>query len=320
VKVELYPEDILLEFAASALQNGSERAVVRQAPYLKHLPRSIELSEDFALQWQTMIKAAVKRFVADTFGLRPFLFDVDGYTRRFNSADEHFWNSCSFSFSHRGAERIYELMMREFIEEEPMFLVALPDDALMISICTQNFGRYSFPWLCRNKACWLTQALFVACQNVPIHNVSWLYLFEKPSEVALPLRELLIERCSDVLITCNARVRWLINGQGEWLIPAREGRMPARVMFHSLGPNQFFSEVRTFISSADAAFNEWSGTAVVGIDDERFIKGAMQQYGFKEEVREFERLVGEFSERSNVEDMIYESIIQNQHSGRSSTD
>lgn len=320
MKVQLYPEDILFEFAESSLQHGCDKAVVPQAPYLKHLPRHIDLSEEFAVRWQTLVKAAVKRFVADTFGLRPFLFEVDGYTRRFNSADEHFWNSCSFSFSHRGAERFYELMMREFIDEEPMFLVALPDDALLISICTQNFMRYSFPWLCRNKACWLTQALFVVCQNVPIHNVSWLYLFESPATVELPLRELLVERCADVLMACNARVRWWIQGQGEWLVPARDGRLPAQVLFHSMGPNKFVSEVRTFISSAESAFDAWSGAAVVGIDDERFIKGAIQQSGFREEVREFERLAGELVERSNVEETIYESIIQDQNSSRSSTD
>ncbi|MBU1105172.1 MAG: hypothetical protein KKB51_00790 [Candidatus Riflebacteria bacterium] len=322
MKVQLYPEDILLEFVASLLPGG-ENVKIPHAPYLRHLPRQIDFSEEFAERWQALFKPVVKRLVADTFRLRPFLFDVDGYTKRFNCADEQFWNTCSFSFSQRGAERLYELMVREFIEEEPMFLVALPDDALILSICTQNFGRYSFPWLCRNHAGWLTKALFVAWQHVQVNKVPWLYLLENPTEVELPLRDYLIERCADLVAACNERMLSLYNVPGsneQARSTVRSEHLPLEVSFYSLTIFELIETVRGFISKSQVAFNVWSGDGALGIDDERFIKGAVQQSGFAEEAREFERLVGDYLENKGMEETIYESIIQNQSSDRSSTE
>jgi len=323
VKLQLYPEDILLEYAEKAFANSIDAAVVKHAQYLNRLPRMIEFSEEFAERWQALVKSAVKRFVADTFKLRPFLFDVDGYTKRFNSADEQFWNSCEFSFSQRGAERLYELLMREFIEEEPMFLVATPDDGLMLSICTNNFGRYSFPWLCRNRANWLTQALFVAWQQVVIDRIPWQYLLENPAEVALPLREYLIERCADLLVASSGHLRHInpaAPGQHVDVVnDLREDAVPIKVAFNMRGFNETVEAVRKFIRAAEKAFAYWAGDGNVGLDDEKFIRGAIQQYRFVEEVREFEQLVSDYLEGRGTEEAIYESIIQNQNSNRSST-
>ena len=321
MKVQLYPEDILFEFVERMLPGG-ETVKMQHAPYLKHLPRQIEFSEEFVERWQALFKPAIRRFVADTFGLRPFMFNVDGYTRRFNCADEQFWNTCSFSFSHRGAERLYELMLREFSEEEPMFLMAFPDDALLISICTQNFGRYSFPWLCRNHAGWLTQALFVAWQHVQVNKVPWLYLLENPAIVELPLRDFLIERSADLVAACNVQMLsfYRMPGSNDQIRSSvRSEHLPLEVSFHSLTILDFIEAVRSFIHKAQTAMNAWSGESALGIDDERFIKGAVQHSGFAEEAREFERLVGDYLENKSVEDTIYESIIQNQNSSRSST-
>jgi len=324
VKLQLFPEDILLEYAEKSFAVSVDSAVVKHAQHLKHLPRMIEFSEEFAGRWQSLVKSAVKRFVADTFKLRPFLFDVEGYTQRFNSADEHFWNSCEFSFSQRGAERLYELLMREFIEEEPMFLVATPDDGLILSICTSNFGRYSFPWLCRNRANWLTQALFVAWQQVVIDRISWQYLLDNPAEVALPLREYLIERCADLIIACSGHMRHLDpstpSGQLVDVVnDLREDGVPLKVSFNQHDFSGKVTTVRRFIASAEKAFAYWSGEGSVGLDDEKFIRGAVQQYRFAEEVREFEQLVSDYLEGRGMEGAIYESIIQNQNSNRSST-
>ncbi|PKL48725.1 MAG: hypothetical protein CVV42_08770 [Candidatus Riflebacteria bacterium HGW-Riflebacteria-2] len=323
MKLQLYPEDILLEYAEKAFANGCDAAVVKQSPYLKHLPRAIEFSQDFAERWQTLVKSTVKRFVADTFRLRSFIFEIEGYTKRFNCADEQFWNSCDFSFSQRGAERLYELLMREFIEEEPMFLVATPDDGLMLSICTSNFGRYSFPWLCRNRASWLTQALFVAWQQVAIDRVPWQYLLENPAEVALPLREYLIERCADLVVACSAHLRRInpaIGAQPVDLInDLREDGVPLKVAFYTQNFDATVAAVRKFVAAAEKAFANWAGAGSIGLDDEKFIRGALQQYRFAEEVREFEQLVGDYLEGRGMEEAIYESIIQNQNSDRSST-
>ncbi len=323
MKLQLYPEDILLEYAEKAFVGGIDAAAVKHAQYLNRLPRMIEFSEEFAERWQALVKSAVKRFVADTFKLRPFLFDVEGYTKRFTSADEHFWNSCEFSFSQRGAERLYELLMREFIEEEPMFLVATPDDGLILSICTNNFGRYSFPWMCRNRASWLTQALFVAWQQVVIDRIPWQYLLENPAEVALPLREYLIERCADLLVASSGHLRHINPASPGQHIDVvndlREEAVPLRVAFNMRGFNETVEAVRKFIKTAEKAFEYWAGEGSAGLDDEKFIRGAVQQYRFADEVREFEQLVSDYLEGRGMEEAIYESIIQNQNSNRSST-
>lgn len=323
MKLQLYPEDILLEFSERMLQSDDKPLSWRNSSYLKHLPLQIEFSEEFAERWQQLLKNVVRRFVADIFSLRPFLFEIEGYTKRFNSADEDFWNFCSFSFSHRSAERMYEVMMSEFMPERPLFLVALPDDALFLSICTQTFNRYSFQWLIRNKANWLTQALFIACQHVQINNVPWLHLLENPATVELPLREYLIERCADVVVACNTKMQSLgimsvVDGTPAG-VPDHNERGSIEVSFYNLSTSQMIEAVRQFILIAQTAINVWLGAGCVCIDDERFIKGAVQQSGFTRETSEFERLVNDYTEKRGMEETIYESIIQNQNSDRSST-
>ena len=78
MKIELCPEDMLLEYVENRL-NGRFDVQVKNEQYLKHLPPNIEFSEEFALKWQAMVEPAVKRFIAETFALRTFLFEVDGY-------------------------------------------------------------------------------------------------------------------------------------------------------------------------------------------------------------------------------------------------
>lgn len=324
MKLQLYPEDMLLEFSEHMLQTGAEISSWRKGQYLKHLPLQIDFSEEFAESWQQLLKNVVMRFIADTFALRPFLFEIDGYTKRFNSTDENFWNFCSFSFSHRSAERLYEMMMTEFMPEKPLFLVVTPGDALFLSICTRNFNCYSFQWLTRNKASWLTQALFVACQTVKIDDVPWLHLLKNPASVELPLREYLIERCADVVAACNTQIQSLCIMAGSDGAPAgipdHNKRGSIEVTFHNLSATQMIEVVSQFILIAQAAINVWVGEGCVCIDDERFIKGAVQQSGFARETGEFERLVNDYTEKRGMEETIYESIIQNQNSDRSSTE
>ena len=63
MKVELCPEDMLLEYVENRL-SGKFDAVIRHEQYLKHLPHDFEPSEEFAARWQTMVSAALKRFNA----------------------------------------------------------------------------------------------------------------------------------------------------------------------------------------------------------------------------------------------------------------
>jgi hypothetical protein len=317
VKIQLCPEDTLLEYAEQIMKTGGEQILLKHGPYLERFPHTLEFSEEFAERWQVLCKAAVKRFVADTFALRPFLFDVDGYTKRFTCADEQFWQTCEFVFSHRGAERFYELMMKDITRETPMYIVAKADDALLLSMSTRLFHNYSFPWLHRNRANWLTQALFVAWQQVSIDKIPWQFLLEQPKEVELPLRDYLIERCTDVISACNQHFRGLAEAAGhagEVLQVSPYGRPSLRVTFYQRTAGELIAAVNRFIGVARAAMDFWAGEGVIAIDDERFIKGTIQQYGFAGEVAELEQLIKDYQENRSVEEDIYESIIQNQNS------
>ncbi|MDD2999080.1 MAG: hypothetical protein PHV05_08480 [Candidatus Riflebacteria bacterium] len=313
MKIGLYPEDMLLEYLENRL-NGQFHTKIKYHNYLQKLPDAIEFSEEFALKWKSLVEAAVKRLIADTFALRPFLFEVDGYTKRFCSADHQFWNHLNFTFSHRGAERLYEEMRSEVTSDEPLYPVTLPADALLISLCKNNFSLYSFAWFDKNNASWIIQALFVAWQKVRIDNVPWQYLFDNPARTELPLRDYLIERAADYLAGCNAHFAKIVSGgNGTRHIRATES---LELTFESSPKNtlELFSHVEKFIKSAQNAIAWWSSEGTVANDDERFIAGAARTFGFETELAEFRALTNEYMENQGMEEQIYESILRNQTS------
>ena len=55
MKIELCPEDMLLEYVENRL-NGRFDVQVKNEQYLKHLPPNIEFSEEFALKCDRIIK------------------------------------------------------------------------------------------------------------------------------------------------------------------------------------------------------------------------------------------------------------------------
>lgn len=309
MKIEICPEDMLLEYVENRLQ-GRFDVPVKYEQHLKKLPAAIEFSEEFALKWKTMVGAAVKRFIAETFSLRGFLFEAEGRVRRLSAADEGLWHGVEFAFSHRGAERLYEQLLAKETHELPLYPVALPADALLISICSNDFTLYSFPWLNKNSANWLIKACFVAWQPVSYDQVPWQCFFNEPAGVELPLREYLIERAADYVAGCNQKL--------STLIPAEAGRRRSRsshleLSFDGRGSAllSMYNSVRGFVTAVRKAITWWSSEGSVCIDDERYIAGAAKAFGLDTEFAEFEAMATSLVENKNLEDQIYESIIRN---------
>lgn len=310
MKIELCPEDMLLEYVENRLL-GRQNAVIKNEQYLQHLPGNIEFSEEFALKWKAMVEPAVKRFIAGTFSLRSFLYEVDGYTRRFTAADASFWKELEFTFSFRGAERLYEQMIMKQSEEEPLYPVVLPADALLISICNNDFSLYSFAWLCKNSANWLIKACFVAWQQVSYHEVRWQYFFENPGKVELPLREYLIERAADYVAGCNIKLSNMFPATDNGQRIRSSSNFELCFDNRDCGVMAMYNSVKALVTVARKAIAYWSSEGCVGIDDERFIAGAAKTHGFDVEFAEFEAVATSLVENKNLEDQIYESIIRN---------
>lgn len=310
MKISLCPEDMLLEYVENCL-NGRFNAVIEHERYLGHLPASIEFSEEFAGRWQAMVGPAVKRFIAETFALRSFIFDVDGYTKRFSAADAGFWADVELRFSERGAERLYEQLLGKVNGETPLYPVALPADALLISICSNDFSLYSFPWMVKNKADWLIMACYAAWQKISLTAVPWLWLFENPAAVELPLREYLIERAADFVAAANLRVQALFPGFKAEHTPRPTLGLELSVNVGVTGVPALYEYVNAFVAKVRAAVEFWCSQGAVGIDDERFIAGAAKIHGLDSEYAAFLKAAGAIIENMTEGEQIYESLIRN---------
>jgi len=310
VKLELCPEDMLFEYVENRL-NGKFNAVVHHEQYIGHLPSSIEFSEEFARRWQTMIAPAMRRFIAETFWLRSFIFSVDGYTKRFSPADAPFWDSVELCFSHRGAERMYEEFLSAHNNEKPLYPVVLPADALLVSVCANDYSLYSFAWMLKNRANWLIMACYVAWQKVSLTAVSWQCLFESPAAVELPLREYLIERAADYLAAVNLCVQALHPAFKAEHTPRPIVGMPLSLIAANTGVPALHKYVESFVAKVRSAVEFWCSEGSAGIDDERYIVGAMKTSGFDSEYAAFSKAAEAILEKMTTEEQIYESLIRN---------
>ena len=309
MKLQLCPEDMLLEYVEQRL-TGCFNLPIKHEAYLKHLPPELELSEEFAVRWQAMVEPAIRRFIASTFALRGFIFEVDGYTRRFTAAEPAFWNDIEFRFSHRGAERLYEQMLFSVTSEQPLLPVVLPADALLVSICRNDFSEYSFAWLAKNSGNWLIKACLVAWQRVGQWHVPWQYFFNEPAGVELPLREYLLERAADYVAACNELL--LRQYPGATTHTPRPPRgLPLTMDKVLVELPEIYKHVKAFVAAVRKAIAYWSGEGCVCIDDERFIAGAAAAYGLDSEFAAFEAAAGTIVEKLTSEEQIYESLIRN---------
>lgn len=315
--ITLCPEDLLLAFVEKLLR-GEENPVGERIEYLKHLPTEIDFSEEFAVKWQALVEPAMKKFIATTFGLRQFLFDVEGYTKRFAVTDPQFWETVDLKFSHRAAQRLYELMVFSVHEIHPLYQIATPADAMLISVCIKDFTQYSFAWLEKNSASWLIKAIFMTWRPTRMAQLPWQHLIRNPKIVELPLRDYMIEKAADYLAACSAATALTIHDKspraprvytadkvgGLEMILDEPRMIIGRWLDYSL---EIIAEMRSAISF-------WTGEGAANIDDERFVAGAARVFGFDTEVSEFDRRLSMFRESFGVKEAINESILHDQTS------
>lgn len=317
MKLEIFPEDILLEYVQKLL-DGEEKPRLKMSRYFDSFPESLEPSEEFVVSWQKMIEPVVKKFIADTFSLHQFLFDSDGYVKKFCATDAEFWQNIELSFSHRSAQRLYEHMLMANSSDEPLYLIALPADALFISIALADFEQYSYAWFAKNKASWIVSALFIAWQPVKADlPAPWQSCFKDPGSVDLPVRAYLLERASAYYSCINHLVRRSI-----------ERNKPADSDFYRLASERSGAGLPlNFVASGNIdkvclngralanlireAMNYWTQDGMIAIDDDRFLNGIFNESGLARELIEFETVIKEFSENKSLEERVDESIIFN---------
>lgn len=316
MKIELFPEDMLLEFARGRLRVETNPAVKGMA-HLEHLPDKIEFSEEFPQKWQEIAEPAVKRFIASTFGLRKFLFDVDGYTKRFSAADPQFWENVDLKFSHRAAERLYEQMVFPIHKKEPLYHLVLPADAILVSIFQWNFTRFSFAWLLKNSASWLVKAVFVSWQTGNMNDLPWQHLLEYPEKVELPLRDYLVEKTAEYLAFCSMMLRQRLQIK-ESVSRFYDAELVGGVRSPFLDSARFgestFNYINKMIKNTRTAVAYWTGEGTVNIDDEKFVAGSLKTFGFEHEAAAFESLLNMYIETVDTREAIHESILRNQTS------
>jgi hypothetical protein len=323
VKVELFPEDVLLDYVAGLLRGENDPAVPGLA-YLKHFPVEIEFSQDFPARWQALVEPAFKRFVASTFGLRKFMFEVNGHVTRFSATDPGFWENVDLEFSQRAAQRLYEYMVFVALEIEPVFPLVLPADAILVSICLRDFSRYSFAWLLKNNAGWLVKALFMTWQSAKMNDLAWLSLLKEPAEVELPLRDYCVEKVADYLCCCSQKISAAMTPPAERKARIYTAEQIGGLELSLRDGNRFsFTDidyVTAVIEQMRSAIKFWTGTGTVAIDDEKFIAGASRQFGLDLEIETFTRIAREYGDGIGMEERIYESILLDQIADTRSVD
>lgn len=316
MKIELFPEDMLLEYVKGRLC-GETRPAVKGFNYLEYLPEQIEFSEEFPQKWQELVEPAVKRFFASTFGLRRFLFDVEGYTRRYTVSDPQFWENIDLKFSHRAAQRLYEEMVMPVHKKEPLYPLVLPADAVLICLCLRDFSKFSLAWLLKNSASWLIIAAFLTWQAGKMSDLLWQHLLENPEKVELPLRDYLVEKTAEYLAFCSMLLRSFlkIDEPAPRFYDAEAiGCLRSPFFDSPIFYTNTLNYINRMISTTRKAVAFWSGEGTVNIDDEKYIAGSLKTFGFEHEAAAFERLLGIYQENIGTREAIHESILRNQTS------
>lgn len=258
MKISIYPEDILIEYTKSLLQR--EHFAHPDKNYIKRFPETIEFSSEFGEEWQNLVTIAIKAYLGKFFSNRKFLVDQNGSIKSYNLSDHEIWQNLDFTFSIRSAQRLYERMLSDVVSDYKIFpgqhLIATVADALFISICTNNFSNYNFPWLVKNKANWLIKAFYIAkASNWDYGLPAWGYFFENCEDIEFPLRELLIEKLSFFLIeaTSNVGVSDIVN-------------------------ERVSNNVTDMYNLFNKALTSWKEKCTITYEDEKYLDGALNYY------------------------------------------
>lgn len=313
MKIQLYPEDILLEYTQKLLE-GETNPEIKHAKHFSAFPPDIDFSEEFCEKWQQIVEPVVKKFICDSFAFYPFLFESDGYTKKYSVTDVEFWENIDIGFSHRSALRLYERMLIEPLDRLPDYILALPGDAVFLSIATANFKLYSFPWLTKNKASWVIKAIYVAWNFIGIDEVPWKGLLANPETVELPLRGYLIDRAT-IFLRC---VNYILEKIAENQVPSRSELDKIAIMpgysvplryYLSNKPHQIIKSSNKLIELLEKAVSYWTAEGMCGLDDDRFVNGIFNSSGIKQEFKGFDEVVAKIADTNRLEESVDESVV-----------
>lgn len=317
MKIEIYPEDMLLDYVEQLLKGGDSPRL-KYAAHLGKLPANPEFSEEFAQRWQNLVEPVVKKFIVDTFSLHQFLFNCDGHVRKFASTDAEFWQTIELEFSHRGAQRLYEHMLKQASGEVPLYPIALPADALFVSLALGDFDQYSYAWFEKNNANWVIWALFIAWQPVYSEKVAWKTCFDRWQHVPLPVRGYLYERAAAWYSCVNHLIRMAGEnyyvGESEFyqlLGEKSASGLPLRFIAAPPKVSQIALFGRQLAESIRGAHRQWTDAAMVALDDDRFLQGLFNSTGLAAHLEDFEAVLRDYNETRGLEERVNESVIFN---------
>lgn len=313
MKVQLYPEDLLLEYTQRLLE-GETSPEIKYSNYFDAFPPEIDFSEEFCEKWQQIVEPVVKKFICDSFAFYSFLFDSEGYTKKYSVTDAEFWQTIDIEFSHRSALRVYERMICEKVHRLPDYILALPGDAIFLSIATTNFKLYSFPWLTKNRASWVIKAIYLTWDFLGIDEVPWQGLLAKPENVELPLRGYIIDRATIFLRCVNYVLDKIAENQNpskselDKISAAPGGGVPLK-FYVSRKPHKIIKSSNKLIELLEKAVACWTAEAMCTLDDDRFINGIFNSSGIKQEFKGFDEVVAKIADTNRLEESVDESVV-----------
>lgn len=289
MKIQVVPEDIILEYVKKRLQ-GNLNPVVKYRNYFDQLPSKIEVSEEFLDEWKKILQITVQKYIVSKFKLKQFIFEENDRVKRYSVADPQFWNNTKIEFSYRSVDRIWELIKIDKTE----FLLTKPGDALFLSILAQNFSNYSLEWLIANKACWAIIAVFIQVYDLKDNSGEHIIRIMKKKGLPLPLRGLLLESAANTITKVNQEISAELKMEKPYF---------AKI-------NRIAPSIRELINSINSAVKRWTGEESLALDDERYIRGLHSSLKLDQEFKIFEDNLNKAAEKNNLKEAIHESIIQ----------
>jgi hypothetical protein len=253
----IYPEDVLINYVGRRLDRDKKTSVYKK--FIKQFPSSITYSEEFLPKWSKLVNSSTQAYIGLLFQNKVFSINKGEKIFSYTVYNKEFWEDLDFNFTHRGADRLYETMLKDWqnaVEDlAHEYLIATASDALFISICVNDFYLYTFPWLVANKANWFIIACFI--ENTTKNHFDFTkckYLLEHPETCEFPLRIFLIEKLADYLTYIEDRIK---NLRVYDFVFAREA-----------------GEMYTHLKKA---LDYWINKVPIGFEDERYLLGAMTQ-------------------------------------------
>ena len=318
MKIELCPEDMLLEYTQKRLR-GNMNPTFENRKYLKYLPFTIDISQEFLDEWKAMVIPTINKLVTDIFCLREFILEEGSGIKKYCAIHPEFWERVEFKLSDRGVARAYELMLEAHIQKPPAYRLAADADALIISLMTQKFGLYSHKWLIKNKASWLIKALFIRLCTTFNSSVTWEVYFDKSHEVELPLREFLIEAVAGYLKYIIGNISFDFaceNNQRSFDFESEKQEFNLNMSGHrptaiaELDKDTLVMGNR-LIKKLNESMQIWCNQATITMEDERFLQSAYNKYQLKEIINDWNSFEEQFNNTNNLSEAIIESVNSN---------